>query len=469
MAIAKHKSRRSELREGRELARRVQRGDRWAFQVLYASYEGALFRFGHRLTGSSEAAAALVDATFARALATLPEDGLDSVDVGAHLFATARSLSYGRNGDGNGSAHANGGNGNGHANGTARYAVAGEHAREVVAANARLAPRQRMTLALRDLEGRPDEEIALALGAESPSVPALVARARLRLREELALPAATAGCATHLADLSAYTDRTLPADRRAGLEAHLEGCADCRAALFALREAAERYRAVPVPVPPGELSARMAAALDAAGLLERRAAPVAGPAPAAARSGAPSPRPRPHRLPPRRRLPSRIRSRSRSLRPLRPRRPRPYPHPLPPRLRLLSRMPLPRRRRLRLRGSGRRPGSRPRSLRAADPEAQLSACSCSRRRARGRCRTRGRGAADGRGSARRRCRDGCRECGRGSAVAVEAPVVVERGAAPPPRRSVRSTRRRSGAGRPADRGGGRHGARSCCSASSSRS
>ena len=71
----------------------------------------------------------------------------------------------------------------------------GEHAREVVAANARLAPRQRMTLALRDLEGRPDDEIALALGAESPSVPALVARARLRLREELALPSTTAGCA----------------------------------------------------------------------------------------------------------------------------------------------------------------------------------------------------------------------------------------------------------------------------------
>lgn len=279
MAIAKHKSRRSELREGRELARRVQRGDRWAFQVLYASYEGALFRFGHRLTGSSEAAAALVDATFARALATLPEDGLDSVDVGAHLFATARSLSYGRDGNGDG---------NGNGNGTARYAVAGEHAREVVAANARLAPRQRMTLALRDLEGRPDEEIALALGAESPSVPALVARARLRLREELALPATTAGCATHLADLSAYTDRTLPADRRAGLETHLEGCADCRAALFALREAAERYRAVPVPVPPGELSARMAAALDAAGLLERRATPVEDPAPAAAPPAAPA-------------------------------------------------------------------------------------------------------------------------------------------------------------------------------------
>jgi DNA-directed RNA polymerase specialized sigma24 family protein len=298
MAIAKHKSRRSELRESRVLARRVQQGDRRAFQVLYASYEGALFRFGHRLTDSSEAAASLVDATFARALATLPEDGLDSLDVGAHLFATARGLSYERHGNGNGAAHGNGngnGNGNGHANGhadgAARSRAGGEHAREVVAANARLAPRQRMTLALRDLEGRPDDEIALALGAQSPSVPALVARARLRLREELALPSTTAGCAAHLADLSAYADATLPAEHRAALEAHLEGCADCRAALFALREAAQRYRALPVPQPPGELSTRMAAALDSAGLLERRSAPAE--APAFAPSPVPSPVPSP--------------------------------------------------------------------------------------------------------------------------------------------------------------------------------
>ena len=80
-----------------------------------------------------------------------------------------------------------------------------------------------MTLALRDLEGRPDDEIALALGAERPSVPALVARARLRLRAELALPTESAGCAGHLADLSAYADGTLPPEGRAALETHLEG------------------------------------------------------------------------------------------------------------------------------------------------------------------------------------------------------------------------------------------------------
>ena len=294
MPIAKHKTRRRQLREGRTLARRVQRGDRRAFALLYASYEGGLFRFCERLTGSSGEAAALVEATFARAFAMAPGGGPDTVDVGAHLYATARSLSYGRNGNGdgdpaangnghvNGTGHANGyanghanGNGNGqlngHASGNGHGAepvrrAAGEHAREVVAANARLAPRQRMALALRDLEGRTDDEIALALGSEAPVVPALVARARLRLRAELALPAAVAGCRGHLADLSAYADRTLPVEHRVPVETHLEQCPDCRAALFALQEAAQRYRAVPLPEPPGELSSRMAAAIHAAGL-----------------------------------------------------------------------------------------------------------------------------------------------------------------------------------------------------------
>ena len=317
MAIAKHKSRRSELRESRVLARRVQRGDRRAFELLYASYEGGLFRVAHRLTGSSEQAAALVEATFTRALATLPEDGLDSVDIGAHLYGTARSLSYERSGTRNGTGHASGnGHGNGsvhvngtggaHANGTALDVRRGEHASEVVAATARLAPRQRLTLALRDLEGRPDDEIALALGTDRPSVPALVARARLRLREELALATPTTGCAGHLADLSAYADGTLPAERRAALEAHLEECGDCRATLFALREAALRYRALPVPVPPGELSWRMAAALGAVGLQGRGRAvapaatsrpPVNAPAPEAVPEPVPVPLPEPVPVP----------------------------------------------------------------------------------------------------------------------------------------------------------------------------
>jgi DNA-directed RNA polymerase specialized sigma24 family protein len=250
MAIAKHKSRQRELHEGRALARRVLRGDRGAFALLYTSYEGRLYRFCHRLTGSDAVAAGLVEATFARALATLDPRRLDSLDFAAHLHGTARTLAYERHGNG----------------GPPRLDAGGEHAREVSAANQRLAPRQRMALALRDLEGRPDDEIALVLGVDGPAIADLVARARLRLRSELHLPTAVAGCRDRLAEVSAYADGTLPGEGRAALEEHLEGCADCRAALFALREAALRYRALPVPVPPGELSSRISVALGAAGL-----------------------------------------------------------------------------------------------------------------------------------------------------------------------------------------------------------
>ena len=268
MAIAKHKTRRRELREGRALARRVQRGDRRAFELFYASYEGRLYRFCHRLTGSDAAAASLVEATFVRGLATLPEDGLDALDIPAHLSAAARTLAYER-----------------HTNGGVRWLdpIPGEHAREVGAANQRLSPRQRMALALRDLEGRPDDEIALALGADAASVAALVARARLRLRDELELPGPGDVCQDHLPGVSAYVDGTLPADRRAELESHVAGCAGCRAALFALQEAAVRYRSLPVPVPPGELRSRITVALGAVGFPTRRPrALVPDPAPATA-------------------------------------------------------------------------------------------------------------------------------------------------------------------------------------------
>ena len=256
MAIARHKTRQRELRDERALTRRVQRGDRKAFELLYASYEGRLYRVCYRLTGSSVSAAALVEATFTRALADLPEGDLGTLDVPGYLYATARTLSYER--------HTNGG--------PPELDAVAEPVREVAAASRRIAPRQRMTLALRDLEGRPDDEIADALGCGEATIAALVARARLRLRAELALPEAFVACDARLPELSAYSDGTLPHAARPGLESHIEECAHCRAALFALREAQLRYRSLPVPIPPGELGTRMAVTLDAVGLASLRSA-----------------------------------------------------------------------------------------------------------------------------------------------------------------------------------------------------
>jgi DNA-directed RNA polymerase specialized sigma24 family protein len=257
MAIARHKTRERELREVRALARRVQRGEPRAFALLYAAYEGRVYRLCHRLTGDEETAAALVELTFVRALADLPADGLEAVDVPAHLLATARVLAYERQG-------ASGG---------------GAEEGEVAAAHQRLSPQERAALALRDLEGRPDAEVASVLGTDESAVAGLVGTARLRLHAELGLPGVAAACPGRLPELSAHTDDTLTPERRAELERHVADCAHCRAVLFTLRDAALRYRAMPVPEPPGELNDRIATALGAAGLPARSAAaaePAAG-------------------------------------------------------------------------------------------------------------------------------------------------------------------------------------------------
>ena len=249
MAIARHKTRRRELREARALVRRVQRGEPRAFALLYAAYEGRVYRLCHRLTGDEETAAALVELTFARALADLPADELESVDVPARLLATARVLAYERHGAWGGGAEEG----------------------EVAAAHQRLSPQERAALALRDLEGRPDAEIAGVLGTDESAVAGLVGTARLRLHAELGLPGIAAACPGRLPELSAHADGTLTPERRAELERHVADCAHCRAVLFTLRDAALRYRAMPVPEPPGELDDRIATALGVAGLAARSA------------------------------------------------------------------------------------------------------------------------------------------------------------------------------------------------------
>jgi DNA-directed RNA polymerase specialized sigma24 family protein/anti-sigma factor RsiW len=250
MAIARHKTRRRELREARDLAGRAQRGEPRAFELLYAAYEGRVYRFCHRLTGDAEVATALVELTFVRAVADLPGDAPDTLDVPAHLLSTARVLAYERQGASQGHDLPPG---------------------EVAAAHQRLSPQERAALALRDLEGRPDAEIAGVLGTGEPAVAGLVGTARLRLHAELGLPAIAAACPGRLPELSAYADDTLPAERRTELEQHVTDCAHCRAALFALRDATLRYRSMPVPEPPGELDSRIAAALGAAGFPARTA------------------------------------------------------------------------------------------------------------------------------------------------------------------------------------------------------
>jgi anti-sigma factor RsiW len=60
-------------------------------------------------------------------------------------------------------------------------------------------------------------------------------------------------CTEFQSALSEFVDGTLPRDRRAQVEAHVESCADCRAAVADFRRIRETARALPKAMPPEAL------------------------------------------------------------------------------------------------------------------------------------------------------------------------------------------------------------------------
>ena len=114
-------------------------------------------------------------------------------------------------------------------------------------ARARLAPRQQAALQLRDVEGRPYGEIGDHLGLNENGVAQLLSRARRRLRSEVRLAHVDAdrlppGCRTRVPALVAEAEGELRGAEREALQAHLEQCRSCQAALAAARSAPERVR-----------------------------------------------------------------------------------------------------------------------------------------------------------------------------------------------------------------------------------
>jgi hypothetical protein len=86
----------------------------------------------------------------------------------------------------------------------------------------------------------------------------------------------TENCREWQESLGAYALDHLPTEERAGLEAHLEGCSDCRAELDALAPVArllplaDPERFAIAPTPPPELGKRIAAAIGAERRKDRR-------------------------------------------------------------------------------------------------------------------------------------------------------------------------------------------------------
>jgi DNA-directed RNA polymerase specialized sigma24 family protein len=241
------------------LGARARDGDRAALEELFARHEDGLYNVTLRAGGSREDAADITREAFARMFARLAELQDRGIAMGTYLHRTARSLADERAGGAPEGGH------DGHAPG----AAAPEE--DVPAANARLPQRQRLVLALRELEGMGYADIGRVLGLVEGAVAQLLARARLGLRRELGLQQVDvdrmdAACRARLGYIGGLIDGELAAERAHDLLQHVSGCPTCGASRAAFVDARARYRRwLPVSVAGLGLGAEAARAAYAGG------------------------------------------------------------------------------------------------------------------------------------------------------------------------------------------------------------
>ena len=256
------------------LIRRLRDRDRTAWEELYAEYAPRLHGFAFRLAGNEHDAADLVQETFVRALPRLDRLDPETTQLGPYLFTTLRNLFL-----------------KGVARGRRvqpvdevpeprveapleddpeRSTLLHRQQQEVRLANARLAPRQRLVLALRELEEKSYAEIGELVGLNENAVAQLVFRARESLRLELRLAQVDPErlpepCRSYLPLLAAHLDGQLRGSRRGEVLSHLEACETCQAALESMEEARRRYRTILLPLGGGETGRRVEEELELRG------------------------------------------------------------------------------------------------------------------------------------------------------------------------------------------------------------
>ena len=264
-----------------ELLLRLRTRDREAWEELYAEYQPRLRGFAYRLAGNVHDADDLVQETFVRAVPRLDRLDPETADVGAYLFTTLRNLFLKQ------------------VERTKRQQPVAEvpepvlptpieddpergtllrgQQDEVRLANARLQPRQRLVLALRELEDRSYAEIGELVDMKENAVAQLIFRARESLRLELRLAQVDPDrlpeeCRRYLPLLAAHLDGQLKGARQEETLAHLEGCERCQDALASMQEASKRYRTLFLPgfLETDEARAAVERRLDAAHYWDRR-------------------------------------------------------------------------------------------------------------------------------------------------------------------------------------------------------
>jgi DNA-directed RNA polymerase specialized sigma24 family protein len=255
-----------------ELVRAAGAGDPAAVAALWDAYGPRVFAFCQRMLGGADAAADAAQDAFLLAHAELGSLARSGESFGPAVSGAARTTCYEL---------------------LARDAGDGRRgpASRLSAAAARLRPQQRAALALTGLEALSYAEIATVLGIGAEGVGELLARARLRLHDELhgtALAAAAVRSpdCEDVVPLLAAADGELDATDAAWADPHVEQCPTCPRSRRAMDETAATYAAWSPAVPPAWLGEATLAELGVR-------APAAGPGGGHAAGGAwTTPRPR---------------------------------------------------------------------------------------------------------------------------------------------------------------------------------
>jgi RNA polymerase sigma factor (sigma-70 family) len=232
-----------------------------SYAALYDRYAEQVYNYCLRLTGSPDDAADATQDAFVKVLGRLQHDESPVLDFASYLFTAARNESYAL------------------MRRRSRTQLTEEAPEPVVPvpdvetdperalllqdsqetvrkANARLAPRHREVLALREVAGRSYDEIGEIMGISENAAAQLIWRARAKLKGALTAGAVASVVATsedcetaqilinRLHDHEPITD-----SEHLWLDEHLDECARCRAARGMIFDVAASYRAwAPVAV-----------------------------------------------------------------------------------------------------------------------------------------------------------------------------------------------------------------------------
>ncbi len=225
-----------------------------SYGKLYDRYAEQVFNYCLRLTGSPEDAGDATQEAFVNVLRRLQEDDRPVLEFSSYLFAAARHESYGlmrqrARTHPSDSPPAERGRVADLDTDPERAVLLRDSQEAVREANAKLAPRHREVLALREVAGRSYEQIGDTLGISENAAAQLIWRARAKLREALTAGAVASVVATSEECewaqllLSKVQDGE-PVDKadRVWLKEHLDECGSCNTAKRMLVAVGASYR-----------------------------------------------------------------------------------------------------------------------------------------------------------------------------------------------------------------------------------